>query len=111
MNSMNCNLGNEIHCEEKLGSMSAAIAITNTGSAREVLTQKRLVISMRSGFSSSVALLRGSNAMPHIGQLPGSLRTTSRCIGQTYSVAFDFAGAGVIGSSAMPHLGHEPGIA
>ena len=45
---------------------------------------------------------------PQIGQLPGSLRTISGSIGQTYSVRL-VAGAGSIGSSAMPHFGQAPG--
>ena len=42
--------------------------------------------------------------MPHMGQKPGSGRTISGCMGQTYSVLIEGA-EGAAGSSAIPHLG------
>src|SRR5579875_331979 len=49
-----------------------------------------------------------TSAMPQTGQVPGSERTISGCIGQVYSTRV--AGAvGISGSRAMPHLGHGPG--
>jgi len=46
--------------------------------------------------------------MPQIGHEPGAVRTTSGCIGQTYSVRVLDA-AGSTGCSAMPHLGQLAG--
>ena len=43
----------------------------------------RRVMSASSGFgASSSVMVRGSRAMPQIGQAPGASRTTSGCIGQ-----------------------------
>src|SRR5206468_74502 len=55
----------------------------------------------------SALTARGSSAMPHTGQEPGCSRTTSGCIGQTYSPA---PGAAV---TRMPHDGSRsfPGAA
>jgi hypothetical protein len=64
-------------------------------------------MSMSSGFLSSIVTVRGSSAMPQIGQLPGASRTISGCIGQVHSVFV--TGATVSGSSAMPHFGQAPG--
>ena len=51
------------------------------------LIQKRRVMSRSSGFSSSVAVtVRGSSAMPQMGQDPARSRTISGCMGQVYSV-------------------------
>jgi hypothetical protein len=61
-----------------------------------------------SGLAAATVTVRGSSAIPHFGQLPGSGRTTSGCIGQVYSV-FVASAAGASGSSAMPHFGHAPG--
>ena len=67
-------------------------------------------MSISSGLaSSSRVTVRGSSAMPQIGQAPGSARTISGCIGQTYSV-FTSGAAGAAGSKAIPHLGHAPGL-
>ena len=77
-------------------------------STREI--QNRRVMSTSSGLtSSSKVTVRGSNAMPHIGQKPGSGRTISGCMGQTYSVLSEGA-EGAAGSSAIPHLGQAPGL-
>ncbi len=51
--------------------------------------------------------VRGSSAMPQIGQAPGALRMTSACIGHTYSVRV--AATGTAGSSAIPQTGQDPG--
>src|SRR5690606_38097006 len=74
-------------------------------------TQNRRRMSRYSGLGpSSAEIVRGSSAMPQIGQLPGSSRTISGCIGQVHSVFVFVAGAvGVARSSAMPHLGQAPG--
>jgi hypothetical protein len=75
-----------------------------------MLIQNRLDISASSGFDSSLVISRGSNAMPQIGQMPGSERTTSGCMGHVYS-ARDEGNAMVVGSSAFPHFGQLPGPA
>ena len=68
----------------------------------------RRFMSSSSGFVSSTATARGSNAIPHFGQVPGSGLTTSGCMGQTYWT-FSSGHAGASSSRAMPHLGHGPG--
>ena len=80
----------------------------NTGSANTTLTWNRRVMSSSSGFCSSTVTVRGSNAMPQIGQSPGASRTISGCMGQTYSVR-DAGSTGAAGSRAMPQLGQLPG--
>src|SRR6516162_6378426 len=71
--------------------------------------QNRRVMSTSSGLVSSCKVtILGSSAMPQIGQEPGSGRTISGCMGQTYSVLTEGA-AGAAGSRAIPHLGHGPG--
>ena len=90
------------------GNMSA-IAIARSGTVRPTLIQKRRVMLRNSGFSSSVAVIvRGSSAMPQIGQNPGPGRTISGCIGHVYSLRV--AGKAVSRSSAMPQLGQGPGL-
>ena len=84
------------------------MAIANRGAVRAKLIQKRRVMSRSSGLSSSTVTVRGSSAMPQIGQLPGSARTISGCMGQVYSVLLA-GSAGDSGSSAIPHLGQGPG--
>ena len=91
------------------GSMSD-IARMNSGRERAALIQKRRVMSTSSGLgASSRVTVLGSRAMPQIGQEPGSSRTISGCMGQTYSVLVAGA-ASVAGSSAMPHFGQAPGL-
>src|SRR4029077_16181975 len=86
------------------------MAIRTIGALKITPTQNRRVISISSGLaSSSRVTVRGSSAMPHIGHDPGSGRTISGCIGQTYSVLTDGA-EGAAGSNAMPHLGQAPGF-
>src|ERR1017187_7097801 len=60
---------------------------TSTGNVRPRLTQNLLVMSRRSGLSSSfsVETVRGSRVIPQMGQFPGSLRTICGCMGQVYS--------------------------
>src|SRR3989441_8673921 len=89
------------------GSMTPITNASN-GTLSATLTQNRRVMSFSSAFSSSPVAVRGSRAMPQIGQDPGALRTIWGCIGQTYSVRAAGSGAPT-GSSAMPHLGQEPG--
>ena len=53
------------------------------GSVKARHTQNRRVIKTNSGFASSATeAVRGSKAMPQMGQVPGPSRTTSGCIGQ-----------------------------
>src|SRR5687767_7156289 len=80
-----------------------------SGTVSAVLTQKRRVMSVSSGLSSSSVMVRGSSAMPQIGQLPGASRTISGCIGQVHSV-FVAGAVTISGSSAMPHFGQAPGL-
>ena len=84
------------------------MAIATSGAVRARLIQKRRVMRRSSGLSSSTVTVRGSSAMPQIGQLPGSERTISGCMGQVYS-RLVAGSAGDSDSSAMPHLGHAPG--
>jgi len=75
------------------GQNSAAMALKRTGMASAVPTQKRRLMSRNSALSSSAATVRGSSAMPHLGQVPGWSCTTSGCIGQVYSIFDATAGA------------------
>src|SRR5438309_6512681 len=85
------------------------MAASRIGNVRATLIQKRSVILASSEFCSlSPEMSLGSSAIPQIGHDPGSGRTISECIGQTYSVFTD-AASGIIGSKAIPHLGHAPG--
>ena len=85
------------------------IAIAKTGKVRAPAATSRRRMSASSGFGPPPSsAVRGSSAMPQIGQPCGASRTTSGCIGQTYSAR---AGAGVHGSRAMPHSGQSPGTA
>ena len=70
------------------------------------LIQNRRVISSSSLVSSSALIITASRAMPQIGQLPGSSRSTSGCIGQVY---WCLGAAMLARSSAMPHFGQAPG--
>ena len=83
---------------------------SSSGTDRIALTHSRRRMSASSGFSScSPGTPRGSSAMPQIGQLPGSSRTISGCIGQVYST-LPAANVGASASSAIPHDGHAPGL-
>src|ERR1051325_44960 len=82
--------------------------ITN-GSVSAVLIQKRRFMSTNSAFSSSAEIVRGSSAIPQIGQKPGASRTICGCMGQVYSI-FSFGALTVTGSSVIPHFGQEPGL-
>src|ERR671924_1259835 len=85
------------------------IARKKIGAVSATEIQNRRVISTSSGLaSSSKVTVLGSSAMPQIGHEPGSWRTISGCMGQTYSVLTDGA-AGAADSKAMPHFGHAPG--
>lgn len=73
------------------------------GAVSTALTQKRLVMSVSSGFSSpssGAVIVRGSSAIPQMGQLPGASRTISGCIGQVYSTAPAPGAAGAVGGAA-----------
>src|SRR5260370_5079000 len=88
----------------------APMAASKIGAVSATLTQNRRVMLASSGFcSSSAEITRGSRAIPQIGHDPGSARTISGCIGQTYSVLV-LGKAGKAGSSAIPHFGHAPGL-
>ncbi len=87
------------------------MATISSGVVSTRLNQNRRRISLSSGFSSSSApAVFGSSAMPQRGQVPGSLRTISGCMGQVYSV-FEEDGIGETCSKAIPHFGHVPGLA
>jgi hypothetical protein len=90
-----------------LGSRSDML-IRKTMLAGPTDTQNRRCMAMSSVFGfSSASTVRGSSAIPHIGQAPGASRTICACMGQTYSVFVDRATAA--GSSAIPHFGQLPG--
>ena len=77
---------------------------------KAALIQNRRVMSTNSGLgASSRVTVLGSSAIPQIGQEPGSGRTISGCMGQTYSIVFQME-LTVAGSSAMPHFGQAPGL-
>jgi len=63
------------------------IATARSASVNGADTSSRRCMSTSSGLAgaSSVAI-RGSSAMPQMGQLPGASRTICGCIGQTHSV-------------------------
>src|SRR5512139_1120825 len=79
------------------------------GEPRTTLCQNRRVISTNSGLASSNVTVRGSKAIPQIGQVPGSDSTISECIGQVYSVR-EAATDTSAGSNAMPQIGQAPGF-
>ncbi len=85
------------------------MASTSVAAASGSEIQKRRFMSTYSGLAaSSTVTVRGSSAMPQIGQLPGASRTISGCIGQVHSVRV-VATDGIAGSSAMPHFGQAAG--
>ena len=89
--------------------MYSPIAEINTGTVKATPVQNRRCMCLSSEFSSSPAeTVRGSRAIPQMGQFPGSVRTISGCMGQTYSVR-GARGALLTGSSVIPHLGQLPG--
>src|SRR5437867_6563317 len=101
--------GKEIFMDS--GMAISDIARSRSGAVRLRLIQNRWLISASSGLTSSTAAgVLGSRAMPQMGQEPGASRTTSGCIGQTYSVREGGAGAAITGSSAMPQLGQSPAV-
>ncbi len=79
---------NSIQMAARGGSASTrcpAIAMTTSGTDNANPTQKRRIMSRSSGLAVSPAAgVIGSSAMPQIGQLPGSDRTISGCIGQVH---------------------------
>jgi hypothetical protein len=76
------------------------MAIASRGTVSIALTRKRRVMSASSGFAgSSAVIVRGSSAIPQIGQAPGAFRTISGCIGHVHSTApGDGAGSAVGGA-------------
>ncbi len=107
--SNHCRHRGKINSAICSGQNSAPMALINTGMANAALTQKRLLISMSSALSSSTSTDMGSRAIPHFGQLPGSSRIISGCIGQVYWVA-DTCCCGDTGSNDIPHFGQLPGL-
>src|SRR3954470_14523848 len=100
----------DIRCISDCSGSMSDIAKINSGNESAALVQKRRVMSTNSGLGASAKLtVRRSRAMPQIGHEPGSGRTISGYIGQTYSVLFKGT-EGAAGSSAMPHFGHAPGV-
>ena len=62
------------------------MAPMTSGPLSATLTSRRRDMSMSSGFGpSSTVTVRGSKAMPQMGQDPGWSCTISGCIGQVYS--------------------------
>src|SRR5207237_4494949 len=70
------------------------MARRKTGKVSAAPIQKRRVMSRSSELSSAepAEIVRGSKAIPQIGQSPGRSRTISGCIGQVYSVPLDAFG-------------------
>ena len=80
------------------------------GSVSTAPIHRRRVMLANSGLAALAVTVRGSSAMPQIGQVPGPSRTICGCMGQVYSMC-SVAEEGSIGSSAIPHLGQAPGFA
>src|SRR2546421_8649457 len=69
----------------KRGAKNSLIVARSNGRVSATPTQKRNVIERSSlSSASSSETLRGSSAMPQMGQLPGRSRRISGCIGQVY---------------------------
>ena len=86
------------------------IASKNTGKPKPTPIQNRRVMSINSELGvSCTSIACGSSVIPHDGQVPGRVVTTSRCIGQMYLTPRVGSGA-TSGSSAMPHLGQGLGL-
>src|SRR5437016_788247 len=81
-----------------------SIEPASSGTVRIALTTKRRHMSVSSGFvvSSRVAV-RGSSAMPQMGQEPGSPRITSGCMGQVYSMWDGFSNPSRRAGEPVPH--------
>src|SRR5271165_5500595 len=100
----------ELQAMKASGQNMLPMAIASSGAVRARLIQKRRVMSRSSGFSSvAEVMVRGSSAMPQMGQEPAPGSTISGCMGQTYSVRMEGA-AGISASSAMPQEGQAPGL-
>ena len=70
------------------------MAISSRGKVNAQLTQNRRVISVNSSLGSSSAVnVRGSSAIPQIGQAAGPRVTISGCIGHVYSPLLPQRGA------------------
>src|SRR5437899_1543957 len=72
--------------------MSATIK-TSSGRVSAAEIRNRRVMFLSSWSGTSAVAVRGSSAMPQMGQKPGWLRTTSGCIGHVYSTSDDGGGA------------------
>jgi hypothetical protein len=80
----------------------------SSGSVSTSPIQNRRIIPTSSGSGPSTApTVRGSSAIPQIGQDPGASRTISGCIGQVHSGRGPDA---TTGSSLMPHFEQLPGL-
>src|SRR6266566_6641555 len=110
INSTHCQvLGDANRMSGDNAGKKSDIATSRIRIVSAVHSQNRLVMFASSGFfSSSVATILGSRAIPQIGHDPGSSRTISGCMGHVYSV-FVAGGAPTTGSSAIPHFGQSPG--
>src|SRR6202171_1269448 len=98
----------EVHGDamNKRGESMLPMAIARSGAVSARLIQKRRVMLRSSGLSSSTVTVRGSSAIPQIGQFPGSVRTICGCIGQVYS-RLVAGSASDSGSRALPPFGKE----
>ena len=85
----------------------------SSGSVSTAPIHRRRVMLINSGLAASAVTVRGSRAMPQMGQAPGRSRTISGCMGQVYSAA----PAGVSGAGAIDSKGagwepsYLPGLA
>src|SRR5204862_65101 len=87
-----------------------AIARSTMGAVNIRLIQKRRLISASSGLGpEAAAALRGSSAMPQIGQGPGPARTTSGCMGHVYSTPAAGFGGGAGASDTREPPRYRPG--
>ena len=88
---------------------TSEIMMASRGRVSTAPTHRRRVMLTSSGLAALAVTVRGSSAMPQIGQAPGWSRTICGCMGQVYSVCSD-GEEGWVGSSAIPHFGQAPGF-
>ncbi len=86
--------------------------IASKGRVSKALIQSRRVMLVNSGLAAAAVTVRGSSAMPQMGQAPGPSRTICGCMGQVYSVrSFECDGLGCFqrhaALRARPGLGGE----
>ncbi len=80
--------------------MTSETMTASSGSVSAAPIQRRRVMLANSGFGVSAVAVRGSRAMPQMGQVPGRSRTICGCMGQVYSA--EAAGGGVGGARRVP---------